>query len=71
MSEVYAITDLDGYATQMRDAAAKSLTDNSCEDNLDDFMSISQLVNLVKSECLGFDDENRPLFGFIMLVWQN
>jgi hypothetical protein len=61
MSEVYAITDLDGYATQMRDAAAKSLTDNSCEDNLDDFMSISQLVNLVKSECLGFDDENRPL----------
>jgi hypothetical protein len=61
MPEVYAITDLDGYATQMRDAAAKSLVDNSCEDNLDDFMSITQLVNLVKSECLGFDDENRPL----------
>lgn len=58
--DVYAITDLEGYATQMRDAAAKSLTDSS-EDNLDDFISLGQIINMVNEECLGFDDEDRPL----------
>lgn len=60
MSEVYAITNLEGYANQMRDAAARSLSENH-NDNLDDYISISQIVNLVKNECVGFDDENRPL----------
>lgn len=60
--EVYAITDLEGYATQMRDAAAKSLTDSN-EDNLDDFISIGQIINMVSEECLGFDDEDRPLLN--------
>lgn len=60
MSEVYAITNLEGYATQMRDAAAKSLSENY-NDNLDDYISINQIVNLVKNECVGFDDEDRPL----------
>lgn len=60
MSEVYAITNLEGYATQMRDAAAKSLSENH-NDNLDDYISINQIVNLVKNECVGFDDEDRPL----------
>lgn len=62
MAEVYAITDLEGYASQMRDAAAQSLTDTGeCTDNLDDFISIDQMINMVKNECLGFDDEDRPL----------
>ena len=62
MAEVYAITDLEGYASQMRDAAAQSLTDTGeCTDNLDDFISIDQMINMIKNECLGFDDENRPL----------
>lgn len=60
MSEVYAITNLEGYATQMRDAAAKSLSENH-NDNLDEYVSIDQIINLVKNECVGFDDENRPL----------
>lgn len=60
MSEVYAITNLEGYATQMRDAAAKSLNENH-NDNLDDYISINQIVNLVKNECVGFDDEDCPL----------
>ena len=60
MSEVYAITNLEGYAAQMRDAAAKSLSENH-NDNLDDYISINQIVNLVKNECVGFDDEDRPL----------
>jgi hypothetical protein len=60
MSEVYAITNLEGYATQMRDAAAKSLSENH-NDDLDQYVSIQQVINLVKNECVGFDDENRPL----------
>lgn len=60
MSEVYAITDLEGYASQMREAAAQSI----CEDHTDDintYISMDQMINLVKSECLGFDSEDRPL----------
>lgn len=60
MSELYAITDLDGYISQMREAAAKSICENT-DDNLDDYISINQMVNLVKENCKGYDDENRPL----------
>lgn len=58
--EVYAITDLTGYVSQMRDAAAKSLSANYT-DNLDEYISLDQMVNLVKKECVGFDDNDRPL----------
>ena len=58
--EVYAITDLEGYISQMRDAAAKSLSDGYTE-NLDDYISVGQMINMIKNECLGFDDEDRPL----------
>jgi uncharacterized protein len=62
MSEVYAIVDLQGYASEMREAAAKSLSDNYNE-NLDDFISINQMINLVKNECVGFDNKDRPLLN--------
>lgn len=58
--EVYAITDIHGYSKVMRDAAAQSLSDDYT-DNLDEYISLHQMINLVMSECLGFDDENRPL----------
>lgn len=58
--DVYAITDLDGYISQMRDAAAKSLSDGYTE-NLDEFISVGQMINMIKNECIGFDNENRPL----------
>lgn len=63
MSEdIYAITDLEGYVSQMRDAAAKSLSDSDdYTENLDDFISVGQMINMIKTECVGFDDENRPL----------
>ena len=62
MSDVYAITDLEGYATEMREAAAKSLS-QSYEENLDDFISIGQMINLVITECVGFDNKDRPLLN--------
>jgi hypothetical protein len=62
MSErVYAITNVMGYATQMREAAANSISENSSYDNLDDYISLNQMVGLVESHCLGFDDHDYPL----------
>lgn len=61
--QVYAITDVKGYVSQMREAAAQSISENSDQDNLDDYISIGQMIGLVKSHCLGFDDENRPLLN--------
>jgi len=60
--EMYAITNLEGYALEMRQAAANSLCENN-EDNLDDYISISQMINLVKEHCVGFDSNNRPLLN--------
>ena len=61
MSEsVYAITDLEGYATKMRTLAAENISPDN-NDNLDDYISIKEIISLVKEKCLGFDDNNRPL----------
>lgn len=62
MSELYAITDLEGYATEMREAAAKTISD-SYNENLDEFISINQMIGLVKENCVGFDDNDRPLLN--------
>ena len=59
-NQVYAITDLEGYAAQMRNAAAKNLSENS-EENLDVYISLNQITNMVYQKCLGFDDSDRPL----------
>jgi len=61
--EVYAIVDVDGYVSQMRQAAADSISENGSSDNLDEYISINQMVGLVKQNCLGFDDKERPLLN--------
>jgi hypothetical protein len=63
MSEIYAINNLDGYASEMRELAAKNLSDNYTNDNLDDYITLSQIINLIKSECLGFDEHNRIILN--------
>jgi hypothetical protein len=62
MSEVYAITDLEGYANEMRTAAAKSLSADE-NDNIDDYISLDQMINLVRTECVGYDHKDRPLLN--------
>jgi hypothetical protein len=62
-NQVYAITNVEGYVSQMREAAAESISENSDQDNLDNYISIGQIIGLVKSHCLGFDDANRPLLN--------
>jgi hypothetical protein len=63
MSETYIITDLNGYVSQMREVVAQNICENYKNSNLDDYISISQIIELVKSECLGFDDNNRPILN--------
>jgi hypothetical protein len=60
MSEVYTITNLEGYAEEMRVCAAKQICETYDED-LNEYISIGQMINLVKQNCVGFDDENRPM----------
>lgn len=60
MSELYAIVDVDGYVTQMREAAAKSICGDN-NDNLDEYISLNQMIGLVKQHCKGYDDKDRPL----------
>jgi len=60
MSEVYAITNLEGYAEEMRVCAAKNICD-TYDDDLNEYISIGQMINLIKQNCLGFDEQNRPL----------
>jgi hypothetical protein len=60
MAEFYSITNLEGYATDLRRAAAEYICENF-EDNLDDYVSITQVVNLVHHHADGYDDEDRPM----------
>ena len=60
MSEVYVITNLEGYAEEMRYNAAINICENH-NDDLNQYISIGQMINLVKENCLGFDEGNRPM----------
>ena len=62
MSDVYAIVDLDGYASQMRIAAAQSVSEDDGYD-LDEYISLKQMINLVEEFCLGHDDQDRLLLN--------
>ena len=57
---LYAIIDVNGYVTQMREAAAQSICSDS-NDNLDEYISLNQMIGLVKQHCKGYDNEDRPL----------
>ena len=60
--ETYSIIDLEGYAKSMREGAASSFEKDYTE-NLDDFITIEQVINLIKSNNLGLDDEGNYLIN--------
>ena len=62
MSELYSITNLEGYATDLRRAAAEYICENF-DDNLDDYISINQVIDLVHHYANGYDDEDRPMIS--------
>ena len=64
MSEqVYAITDIQGYVSQMREAAADNISEHGSEDDLNDYITLDQMIGLVKVNCLGYDDHKYPLLN--------
>ena len=58
--ETYSIIDLKGYAQTIREGAAKSFTENY-EENLDEFISIDQIIGLINEHNVGRDDEDNYL----------
>ena len=62
-NKVYAITDMNGYVVDMRTAAAKHISENADQDNLDSYISIDQMIGLVESNCLGYDHNDYPLLN--------
>lgn len=57
MDSTYSIIDLNGFATAIRQGAAESFSEKY-DENLDEFISIEQVINLVKSQSLGLDENN-------------
>jgi len=60
--ETYSIIDLEGYAKAMRDGAASSCEKDYTE-NLDDFITIKQVVGLIEKNNLGLDEEGNYLIN--------
>lgn len=60
--ESYSIIDLEGYAKAMRDGAASSFEKEYTE-NLDEFISIGQIINMIKKNNLGLDEEGNYLIN--------
>jgi hypothetical protein len=60
--ETYSIIDLEGYAKAMRDGAASSFEKDYTE-NLDDFITIEQVINLIKKNNLGLDEDGNYIIN--------
>jgi len=57
---IYSIVDLNNYAIAIRDSAASSFAEDYTE-NLDDFISVKQIINLIKKNSIGKDEEGNYL----------
>lgn len=54
--QTYSITDLIGFAESLRTGAAESIVENSKE-NLDEFITIKQIINMIITKSLGQDSD--------------
>jgi hypothetical protein len=55
--ENYSIIDLEGFAKSLREGVASSFEENYTE-SLDEFISIGQVINLIKNNNLGKDEDD-------------
>lgn len=58
MKDQYSITDIEKYAQSLRTGVAESFTETYTE-NLDEFITITQITNLIKQRSLGVDKDNQ------------
>jgi hypothetical protein len=61
-TNIYSIIDLDGYASSIRDGVAQSFVENY-EENLDEYITIDQVKNLIIGYSLGQDEDNNYLIN--------
>ena len=63
--DTYAIIDVESYARDMRDSAAKFMNPEHQDENedLDSYITIKQIIGLLYEKCGGFDDNNHPLLN--------
>jgi hypothetical protein len=57
---IYSITNLDGYAAAIRDGVAQSFSEQHSE-NLDEYITIDQVKNIIIGYSLGQDDDGNYL----------
>ena len=60
MSDIFTIVDLTRYAASMRKNAVLSLSDD-VESNLDQFITLSEVGQLIKNNSVGEDEEGNYL----------
>ena len=60
--ENYSIIDLEGFAKSLRAGVASSFEENYTE-SLDGFISVNQVINLIKKNNLGKDEENNYIIN--------
>lgn len=56
--ETYVISNLNGFAQNVRKSVAESFSDNYSE-NLDDFITVQQVISVIKETCQDVDDNNQ------------
>ena len=59
---IYSINDLDGYAASIREGVAQSFVENYSE-NLDEYITIDQVKNLIIGYSLGQDENDNYLIN--------
>lgn len=55
MKKTYTIEDLSGYAESIREDAAREHSEDFTE-NLDDFISMGQVLNIIEEYAIGVDE---------------
>jgi len=58
--DVYTISDLRAYASEMRLAAAKEISENADAEDARRHLPDEQVFRIVRRHCLGFDDDGHP-----------
>lgn len=61
-TNIYSITDLDGYAASIRDGVAQSFVEDYNE-NLDEYITLEQVKNLIIGYSLGQDEDDNYLIN--------
>lgn len=59
---IYSVIDLDNMALSMRDAVAKTFNENYTE-NLDEYITLNQVKDIIVGYSLGNDDEGNYLIS--------